>query len=152
MGKNKLNSSVTLMGEEGASLSSGSLRLYAIPNSSFQIPNSAVGCVDLYNYDPLNKRAAVGIMVTTEYRRQGYALAMLKALEMQFSDVHGSTPLQQFYADIAVTNTASLALFKKAGYTECGHFKDWLLVKDKYVDSIRMQKIWSAGFQPAEKL
>lgn len=140
------------MGEEGASLSSGSLRLYAIPNSSFQIPNSAVGCVDLYNYDPLNKRAAVGIMVTTEYRRQGYALAMLKALEMQFSDVHGSTPLQQFYADIAVTNTASLALFKKAGYTECGHFKDWLLVKDKYVDSIRMQKIWSAGFQPAEKL
>lgn len=140
------------MGEEGASLSSGSLRLYAIPNSSLLIPNSAIGCVDLYNYDPLNKRAAVGIMVTTEYRRQGYALAMLKALEMQFSDVHGSTPLRQFYADIAVTNTASLALFKKAGYIECGHFKDWLLVKDKYVDSIRMQKIWSAGFQPAEKL
>lgn len=152
MGQDKLNSSVTLMGEEGASLSSGSLRLYAIPNSSLLIPNSAIGCVDLYNYDPLNKRAAVGIMVTTEYRRQGYALAMLKALEMQFSDVHGSTPLQQFYADIAVTNTASLALFKKAGYIECGHFKDWLLVKDKYVDSIRMQKIWSAGFQPAEKL
>ena len=140
------------MGEEGASLSSGSLRLYAIPNSSFQIPNSAVGCVDLYNYDPLNRRCAVGIMVANEYRRQGFALAMLKALEMQFSDVHGSTPLRQFYADIAVTNTASLALFKKAGYTECGHFKDWLLVKDKYVDSIRMQKIWSAGFQPAEKL
>lgn len=140
------------MGEEGASLSSGSLRLYAIPNSSLLIPNSAIGCVDLYNYDPLNKRAAVGIMVTTEYRRQGFALAMLKALEMQFSDVHGSTPLRQFYADIAVTNTASLALFKKAGYIECGHFKDWLLVKDKYVDSIRMQKIWSAGFQPAEKL
>lgn len=152
MGQDKLNSSVTLMGEEGASLSSGSLRLYAIPNSSLLIPNSAIGCVDLYNYDPLNKRAAVGIMVTTEYRRQGYALAMLKALEMQFSDVHGSTPLRQFYADIAVTNTASLALFKKAGYIECGHFKDWLLVKDKYVDSIRMQKIWSAGFQPAEKL
>ena len=140
------------MGEEGASLSSGSLRLYAIPNSSLLIPNSAIGCVDLYNYDPLNKRAAVGIMVTTEYRRQGFALAMLKALEMQFSDIHGSTPLRQFYADIAVTNTASLALFKKAGYIECGHFKDWLLVKDKYVDSIRMQKIWSAGFQPAEKL
>ena len=152
MGQDKLNSSVTLMGEEGASLSSGSLRLYAIPNSSFQIPNSAVGCVDLYNYDPLNRRCAVGIMVANEYRRQGFALAMLKALEMQFSDVHGSTPLRQFYADIAVTNTASLALFKKAGYTECGHFKDWLLVKDKYVDSIRMQKIWSAGFQPAEKL
>ena len=133
---------IVLTAEEGASLSSGSLRLYALP----------YGCIDLYNYDPLNRRCAVGIMVANEYRRQGYALAMLKALEMQFSDVHGSTPLQQFYADIAVTNTASLALFKKAGYTECGHFKDWLLVKDKYVDSIRMQKIWSAGWKPAEKL
>ena len=151
MGQDKLNSSVTLMGEEGASLSSGSLRLYAIPNSSFQIPNSAVGCVDLYNYDPLNRRCAVGIMVANEYRRQGFALAMLKALEMQFFNFHfsffifkdGSTTLRQLYADIAVTNTASLALFKKAGYTECGHFKDWLLVKDKYVDSIRMQKISS---------
>ena len=165
MGQDKLNSSVTLMGEEGASLSSGSLRLYAIPNSSLLIPNSAIGCVDLYNYDPLNRRCAVGIMVANEYRRQGFALAMLKALEMQFFNFHFSFFIQALqelstthyqlhtlYADIAVTNTASLALFKKAGYTECGHFKDWLLVKDKYVDSIRMQKIWSAGLQPAEKL
>ena len=164
MGQDKLNSSVTLMGEEGASLSSGSLRLYAIPNSSLLIPNSAIGCVDLYNYDPLNRRCAVGIMVANEYRRQGFALAMLKALEMQFfntSITYNLSPityitthyqLHTLYADIAVTNTASLALFKKAGYTECGHFKDWLFVKDKYVDSIRMQKIWSAGFQPAEKL
>ena len=104
-------------------------------------------------------------MVANEYRRQGFALAMLKALEMQFFNFHFSFFIQALqelstthyqlhtlYADIAVTNTASLALFKKAGYTECGHFKDWLLVKDKYVDSIRMQKIWSAGFQPAEKL
>ena len=41
---------LTLVAEEGASLSSGSLRLYALP----------YGCLDLYNYDPLNKRAAVG--------------------------------------------------------------------------------------------
>ena len=67
MGQDKL----TLVAEEGASLSSGNLRLSALP----------YGCVDLYNYDPINRRCAVGIMVATEYRRQGYALAMLHEIE-----------------------------------------------------------------------
>lgn len=122
MGKDKL----TLVAEEGASLSSGSLRLYALP----------YGCIDLYNYDPVNHRAAIGIMVAAEYRRQGYALAMLHELERMF------TPqLRQLYADIAAPNTASLALFRKAGYTLCGHFKEWLEYDSHFVDTIRMQKI-----------
>ena len=115
-----------LVAEEGASLSSGSLRLYALP----------YGCVDLYAYDPLNRRCAVGIMVATEYRRQGYALAMLRELStfaVQNSQLH------TLYADIAATNTASIALFRKAGYVECGRFKEWLYVDGRYIDTIRMQ-------------
>ncbi len=136
MGKDKLMSneelgirnspSITLVAEQGASLSSGSLRLYALP----------YGCIDLYNYDPLNRRCAVGIMVATEHRRQGHALAMLQALADQYRSM-----LHILYADIAATNTASIALFRKAGYTQCGHFKEWLLVNDQYIDSIRMQLI-----------
>lgn len=49
--------------------------------------------------------------------------------------------LHQIYADIAATNTASLALFRKAGYTRCGHFKDWLNIDRQYIDTIRMQLI-----------
>lgn len=118
--------SITLVAEQGASLSSGSLRLYALP----------YGCIDLYNYDPLNRRCAVGIMVATEYRRQGYALAMLRELStfaVQNSQLH------TLYADIAATNTASIALFRKAGYVECGRFKEWLYVDGRYIDTIRMQ-------------
>ena len=140
MEQDKLIPSVTLMAEEGASLSSGSLRLYAIPHSSLLTPHSPVGALDLYSYDPLNHRCAVGIMVATEYRRQGYALAMLHALaHSSFLTPHSS--LHSLYADIAATNTASLALFQKAGYQQCGRFRDWLLVNDRYIDSIRMQLI-----------
>lgn len=142
MGKNKL----TLVAEEGASLSSGSMRLYALP----------YGCIDLYNYDPVNRRAAIGIMVAAEYRRQGYGLAMLKALERLFvepfhetahkdgtidKEPFHETALHTLYADIAAPNTASLALFRKAGYTQCGHFKEWLEYDSHYIDTIRMQKI-----------
>ena len=133
--------SLQLVAEEGASLSSGSLRLYALP----------YGCIDLYNYDPVNRRAAIGIMVAAEYRRQGYALAMLKALEDIYVTAHNDrrvdkeplheTALHTLYADIAAPNTASLALFRKAGYTQCGHFKEWLEYDSHFVDTIRMQKI-----------
>lgn len=124
----KIETEITLVAEEGTSLSSGSLRLYALP----------YGCIDLYSYDPLNRRCAVGIMVATKYRRQGYALAMLHEVE-ELSTTHYQ--IHTLYADIAASNTASLALFAKAGYEQCGHFKEWLLVNGKYIDSIRMQKI-----------
>ncbi|MBQ8703035.1 MAG: GNAT family N-acetyltransferase [Bacteroidales bacterium] len=152
-----------LVAEEGASLSSGSLRLYyLLPSPIGEGPGvrpsplsnrrgaggEAIGAIDLYNYDPLNRRCAVGIMVATEHRRQGHALAMLHALE----DIYTPSPshpspigegpgVRLLYADIAATNTASIALFKKAGYEECGHFKEWLLVGDTYIDTIRMQLI-----------
>ena len=119
---------ITLVAEDGASLSSGSLRLYALP----------YGCVDLYNYDPLNKRAAVGIMMATEYRRQGYALAMLRELERLSATNY---QLHTLFADIAESNTASIDLFRKAGYTECGRFREWLNVKGQYIDAVRMQKL-----------
>ncbi len=119
---------ITLVAEDGASLSSGSLRLYALP----------YGCIDLYNYDPLNKRAAVGIMVATKYRRQGYALAMLRELERLSATNY---QLHTLFADIAESNTASIDLFRKAGYTECGRFREWLNVKGQYIDAVRMQKL-----------
>lgn len=125
MGQNKL---ITLVAEEYASLSGGSLRLYALP----------YGCVDLYAYDPLNRRAAVGIMVATEYRRQGYALAMLHELHRLSIT---NFKLHTLYADIAASNAASLALFRKAGYTQCGHFKEWLELDSHFIDNIRMQLI-----------
>jgi len=159
---------IALVAEEGASLSSGSLRLYyLLPSPSGEgsgvRPVRPIGCIDLYSYDPLNRRCAVGIMVSSGHRRQGHALAMLHALETLYSPTQPlsnsatqplsnpatqplsnsatqplsnpatqppshSSPLHTLYADIAATNTASLALFAKAGYTECGHFRDWLAI------------------------
>lgn len=136
---------VSLVAEEGASLSSGSLRLYALLSGSSPKlgegdpkGGGVCGAIDLYNYDPLNRRAAVGIMVANEYRRQGYALAMLRELQALSTTNY---QLHTLYADIAASNAASIALFAKAGYTQCGLFRQWLNVNDQYIDSVRMQKI-----------
>lgn len=123
---------LTLMAEPETALSSGSMRFYAMLDGT----PTPVGALDLYAYDPLNRRCAVGIMVATDYRRQGFALAMLnQAASIATHTYH----LHQLYADVAAPNTASLALFQKAGYTPCGHFAQWLATDHTYTDTIRLQ-------------
>ena len=151
MGQNQLTEArpLRLLAEEGESLASGELRLYAMAagcgtsatpavGGADEDSPVAVGCVDLYAYDPVNRRCAVGIAVANAFRRQGYALAMLRQLELTAALLG----LHQLYADIAATNHASLALFDKAGYTRCGHFRQWVAeAGGTYTDTIRMQQI-----------
>src|SRR5690606_25760863 len=41
----------------------------------------AIGTVDLYDFDPLHRRAGVGILIDKRFREQGYGLQALKLLE-----------------------------------------------------------------------
>lgn len=113
------------------SLSSGELKLYGVNDA-----DNVVGCVELYNYDPVNRRAAVGIVVSNEYRHQGYGKSMISALTQFCID---NTSLHQLYADIAATNAPSIHIFQQAGYQHCATLKDWVIRGDKYVDTYRFQ-------------
>ena len=119
-----------LVAEGEASLSGGSLRLYAMAGQE------AVAALDLYAYDPLNRRCAVGIAVASAHRRQGYALATLREAARIATEVYG---LHQLYADVPSSNHASRSLFCRAGWQQCGLFRDWLLLGDGYVDAFRFQ-------------
>lgn len=124
---------LTLKALPGTSLSSGQLKLYA-----FTSQEEPVGCVELYDYDPVNRRAAVGIVVSNEYRHRGYGQAMLVALT-QFCKANSS--LHQVYADIAAVNETSIHIFQKAGYSCCATMHDWVIRADHYVDTLRYQLI-----------
>lgn len=124
---------ITLKALPETSLSSGELKLYAINESD--VP---VGCVELYNYDPVNRRAAVGIVVSNEYRHRGYGQAMISSLT-EFCQQN--TSLHQIYADIAATNAVSIRIFQQANYQHCATLKDWVTRGDNYVDTYRFQLI-----------
>ena len=32
-----------------------------------------IGCIDIYDFDPIHFRAGIGILIQKEYRKQGYA-------------------------------------------------------------------------------
>lgn len=98
----------------------------------------AVGAVDLFEFDPHNRRAGVGIIVDSQHRAQGLGHDALKALEQY---ARQTLHLHQLWCSVTVDNEASLKLFRKAGYVECGLRREWIITSDGALDEILMQKI-----------
>ena len=98
----------------------------------------AVGAVDLFEFDPHNRRAGVGIIVDSQHRAQGLGHDALKALEQY---ARQTLHLHQLWCSVTVDNEASLKLFRKAGYVECGLRREWILTPEGALDEILMQKI-----------
>lgn len=98
-----------------------------------------VGAIDLFDFDPHHRRCGVGILVAEPSDRQkGYAREALDIL-MEYCDkfLH----LHQLYCNIAAGNEASIALFKRAGFTETGRKKEWIFNGKGYEDELVFQKI-----------
>lgn len=100
---------------------------------------SVVGTVDLFEFDPQHRRAGVGILIHDSGQRgKGYASDALQTLIAYAREVLG---LHQLWCNIGVDNTASLALFRRAGFTRIGVKRDWQWRSDGYRDEVMMQTI-----------
>lgn len=98
----------------------------------------AVGCVDLYDFDPFHRRAGVGLIVDQAVRNQGYGAAILQQMA-DFAATHLN--LHQLYCDIAEDNRFSIKLFEKAGYRRCSAREDWLQSNGKWIKAFGYQLI-----------
>ncbi|UOQ78456.1 GNAT family N-acetyltransferase [Hymenobacter sp. 5516J-16] len=103
---------------------------------------AAVGALDIFGFEPLHQRAAVGITVQGEYRRRGYARA---ALELVIPYARQVLRLHQVYCTISATNQASIRLFAAAGFTEVGVRKEWLRTAQGWQNAVEMQLILQQG-------
>lgn len=99
-----------------------------------------IGCIDLYDYDSINNRIAMGILIDKQYRHQGYAKATLTlCLEYLFQNLL----LHQVYCSIDETNYESQQLFEKQGFEPCGRRKEWIKTPDGYLDELEYQLLKS---------
>lgn len=113
------------------------LVIEAVGDADGARPQTA-GAVDLFEFDPQNLRAGVGIVVAPELRGRGYATDALAALGRYCRD---TLHLHQLWCEVTADNTASLRLFAAAGYEQCGRRRDWLLTPDGWRDEILFQKL-----------
>ena len=99
----------------------------------------ALGLIDLFDFDPKNNRAGVGIVIQgNENRKQNIGSEALGLL-IQYAFNHLN--LHQLYANIGTENVASTALFTKFGFQTIGIKKDWNLVNGVYKDEAIFQLI-----------
>ena len=109
-------------------LSSIATENHQSPITNHQSPITiTLGCIDLFDFDPRNRRAAIGMYISPEYRGQGVGKAALELLEdYAFNHLN----LRVLYAVIATNNAACSALYRAAGYTPSTPLTAWTLESD----------------------
>ncbi|MCH5318193.1 MAG: GNAT family N-acetyltransferase [Paramuribaculum sp.] len=103
-----------------------------------KVSAETVGMIDLYDFDPTNRRAAVGIMIASGFRKKGYALEAISLLEKVYCERIG---LHQLWAVVAKDNVAARALFDKAGFAISGCLRSWIRRKERYDDAYVYQHL-----------
>jgi diamine N-acetyltransferase len=103
-----------------------------------KLDQKIVGAIDLFDFDPKNKRAGIGILIDKDYRELGLGSQALGLLIDYAKDVLN---LHQLYCNILMSNLVSLHLFKKKHFQEIGVKKDWIFIKGKYHDEVVLQLI-----------
>ena len=97
-----------------------------------------VGAIDLLDFDPQNRRAGVGVIISAEYRRRGFAADALRCVEEYARRV---LMLHQLWCSVVEDNVASLALFAGAGYEQCGIRREWIITPQGALSEMLFQKI-----------
>ncbi len=110
------------------------LRLMIVLNKS----KEAIGCIDLFDFDPTNMRAGMAILISEEQRNKKYGTEVLSLMiDYCFNTLH----LHQLYCNILSNNDASLALFKKVKFSVIGIKKEWVRIQNNWVDEYMLQRI-----------
>lgn len=102
--------------------------------------DNVVGLIDLYDFNPTNRRAGVGILILDKKNRgNGYGKEALQ-LMMQYGKTH--LHLHQLHASISEDNKISRDLFSKLNFKLIGQRKDWILVNGAFKNENLYQYIY----------
>lgn len=98
-----------------------------------------IGLIDLFDFDPKNLRAGVGLIVIDEKNRnQGFGREALQLVcNYAFEQLH----LHQVFANILEDNQASIHLFENEGFERAGSKKDWIRTESGFKSEVLYQKI-----------
>ena len=98
-----------------------------------------VGLIDVYDLEPRDKRAAIGILIANKKdRKKGFGSESL-ALLCDYCFTH--LGLHQVYASVTSNNEESKRVFESNGFRKIGLKKDWTLFNGKFKDEWLYQLI-----------
>ncbi|MBK5191639.1 MAG: GNAT family N-acetyltransferase [Flavobacteriaceae bacterium] len=103
------------------------------------LENNPIGLIDVFDLEPKDRRAALGILIVNETERgKGYGAEVL-TLICNYCFTH--LDLHQVYANVTEDNPASIKLFEKNKFEKVGVKKDWVSAGGKFKNEILFQLI-----------
>ncbi|MEE4117033.1 MAG: GNAT family N-acetyltransferase [Marinilabiliaceae bacterium] len=101
--------------------------------------NSTIGCIDLFDFDPVNMRAGVGILIAKkEERNRGYATMALECL-IEYSKT--KLQLKQLWCNILEDNRTSIKLFTGLDFKLVGIKQQWIRAGEEFKNELLFQLI-----------
>ncbi len=99
--------------------------------------NETIGLVDLYDFDPKNRRAGIGILIAAqENKKKGFAT---EAMGLLINYGFKMLDLNQIYAHVGTDNSESRKLFEKLGFINAGIIKQWTYHQGIFKDELFYQ-------------
>ncbi|MGF1587540.1 MAG: GNAT family N-acetyltransferase [Bacteroidales bacterium] len=103
------------------------------------VPSKTIGAIDLFDYEPIHKRAGVGILINDEInRKRGFAS---EALELLINYSFSVLQMHQLYCNIDCDNKASIKLFEKCEFRITGEKKEWIRTPEGWKNEYFLQLI-----------
>jgi diamine N-acetyltransferase len=95
-----------------------------------QLSTKIVGCIDLFDFDARNRKAAIGMYIAPDARGRGVGKqAVQLLLDYAFNFLH----LRMVYAIISVNNVACSRLYEQMDFLPSSPLRAWTLEGDAIV-------------------
>ena len=104
----------------------GQLRLIIEGITDISSPN-IIGCIDLFDFDARNRKAAIGMYIAPEARGKGVGK---QAVQLLLDYAFGFLYLRMVYAIISVHNTACSHIYEQMGFIPSAPLANWTLEGD----------------------
>ena len=88
-----------------------------------------LGFIDIFDFEPIHRRAGIGIFILDEYRRNGIGK---KSVTLIGEYAKKYLNLNCIYANIAKENIPSINLFESCGYEKIGLKKEWNFYENSF--------------------
>ena len=99
----------------------------------------SIGTIDLFDFEPVHKRAGVGILIADQGDRQKGCAR--EALELLINYAFKQLQLKQIYCNISSINKATINLFSGLDFMLVGVKKDWNKTQEGWEDELLFQRL-----------
>ena len=97
-----------------------------------------LGFIDIFDFEPIHRRAGIGIFILDEYRRKGIGK---KSVTLIGEYAKKNLNLNCIYANIAKENISSINLFKSCGFKKIGLKREWNFYENSFHGEYLYQRI-----------